>query len=107
MTGEIAMISLADPDLEPIRPLLERIFKRSFSSNLIWRWVHGKNKEGIRLPAIKAFGRLYTTPAAVQEFIAHCSRGLNEDLPLVVQPKQLRKRIQNVSESDLEALGLM
>lgn len=102
-----AMISLADPDLEPIRPLLERLFKRRFSSNFVWRWVHGKNSSGIRLPAIKAFGRLYSTPAAIEEFIAECSNGLGAELPPVELRKQRRKRIQNPSERDLKALGLM
>lgn len=101
------MIALNDPNLEPIHPLLARIFKRRFSANLIWRWVHGKNSSGIRLEALKAFGKLYSTPAAVEEFVAKCSAGLTEDLPPAAPRKPRRKRIPNPSERELEALGLM
>jgi len=64
--------------------------RKAFSTNpnrtTFWRWIKGHGTGGIRLKTWRIVNRLYTTHAALEEFIAATTVAPEDDQPTQGKP---------------------
>ena len=72
-TSEQAQIDPFDPDLEPLRDILDRLPGKRKPPGVRTRWVK-QGRNGLKLPAIKLSGAWWSTPDAVAEWIRQTSQ---------------------------------